>query len=66
MVDRLSQQLGKLLVVENLQATSAGNLANGCGMEAVVIVTVTALDEDTAVTQTLCVHLPSDVVQVDT
>lgn len=65
-VHGLRQQLGKLLVVENLQAAAAGNLAHGRGMEAVVVVTVTALDEDTTVTQTLCVHLPANIVQMDT
>lgn len=31
-----------------------------------VVVTVTTLDEDTAVTQTFCVHLPTDIIQMDT
>lgn len=65
MVDGLGQQLSKLLVVEDLQATPAGNLAHRGGMEAMVVVAVTALDEDTAVTQALGIHLPSNVVQMD-
>lgn len=65
MVNGLGQQLGKLLVVEDLQATSAGNLAHSCGVEVMVVVTVTTLDEDTAVAQALCVHLPSNVIQVN-
>lgn len=63
---RLSQQLGELLVVENLQAAAAGNLAHSCGMEAVVVITVTTLDEDTAVTQTFGIHLPTNIIQMDT
>lgn len=66
MVDGLRQQLGELLVVEDLQAAAAGDLTHGRGVEAVVEVTVTALDEDAAVAQTLGVHLPADVVEVDT
>lgn len=66
MVDGLRQQLGKLLVVEDLQAAAAGDLTHGRGVKAVVVVTVTALDEDAAVAQTLGVHFPADVVEVDT
>lgn len=66
MVDGLGQQLSKLLVVENLQAAAAGNLAHSRGMEAMVVVTVTTLDEDTAVAQTFCIHLPTNVIQMDT
>lgn len=65
-VDGLGQQLSKLLVVENLQAAAAGNLTHCRRMEAVVVVTVTTLDEDTAVAQTLCIHLPTNVIQMDT
>lgn len=65
-VDGLRQQLGKLLVVENLQAAAAGNLTHSRGMKAVVVVTVTTLDEDAAVAQAFCVHLAPDVIQVDT
>ena len=66
MVDGLGQQLSKLLVVENLQAAAAGNLTHSCGMEAMVVVTVTTLDKDTAITQTFCIHLPTDIIQMDT
>ncbi len=65
-IDRLWQQLGKQLVVEDLQAASTRDLTDGGGMETVLVVTVPTLDENTAVTQTLCVHLPSDVIQVHT
>lgn len=33
-------------------------------MEAVVVITVTALDKNTSVTEALCVYLPSHIVQV--
>lgn len=65
-VNRLGQQFSKFLVVENLQATGTGNFTHSCGMEAVVVVTVTTLDEDTAVTQTFCIHLTTNVIQMDT
>lgn len=66
MVDGLGQQLSKLLVVEDFQAAAAGNLTDSCWMEAVVEVTVTTLDEDTAITQTFCIHLPTNIIQMDT
>lgn len=64
MVDRLGQKLGELLVVEDLEATAAGDLADSGGVEAVVVVTVTALHKDAGVTEALCVHLPTNIVQV--
>lgn len=64
MVDWLSQKLSKLLVVENLETTSTGDLADSGGMEAVVVITVTALDKNAGVTEALCIYLPSHVVQV--
>lgn len=64
MVDWLRQKLSKLLVVENLEATSTGDLADSSGVEAVVVITVTALDKNAGVTEALCVHLPSYIVQV--
>ena len=66
MVDGLGQQLCKLLVVEDLQAAAAGDLTHGCGMEAVVVVTVTALDENAAIAEAFSVHFPAHVVEVDT
>lgn len=66
MVDRLGQQLSKLLVVENLQAAAAGNLTHSCGMEAMVVVTVTTLDKDTTIAQAFCVHLTTNIIQMDT
>lgn len=63
-VDWLGQKLSKLLVVENLEATSTGDLADSGGVEAVVVITVTALDKNAGVTEALCVHLPAHIVQV--
>jgi len=63
-VDRLGQKLSELLVVENLEAAPAGDLAHGGRVEAVVVIAVTALDENAGVTEALGVHLPSHVVQV--
>lgn len=66
MVDRLSEQLSKLLIVEDLEAAAAGDLADGSGMEAMVVVAIPALHENAGVTQTLGVHLSSNIIQVNT
>lgn len=66
MVHRLSQELSKLLIVENFQTAATGDFADCGGMEAVVVVAVPTLHEDAAVAQTFCVHLPSNVVEMDT
>lgn len=63
-VDWLGQKLSKLLVVENLETTSTGDLADSGGVEAVVVITVAALDKYAGVAKALRVHLPSHVVQV--
>lgn len=64
MVDRLSQKLSKLLVVENLETTSTGDLTNSGGVEAVVVITVPTLNKNTGVTKALRIHFPSYVVQM--
>lgn len=63
-VNGLGEELGKQLVVEDLEAAATGDLTHGCGVEAMLEITVAALDEDTAVAQTLCVHLTTYIVQV--
>jgi hypothetical protein len=62
MVDRLSQKLSKLLIVKNFQAAAARNLTDGGGMKAVMEVAVPALYKYAAVTETLSIHLPTNVV----
>lgn len=64
-VDRLTQQSRKLLVVENLQGASWRDLAHRGWVEAVVVVAVAALDEDAAVTEAFSKHLAPNIVQVD-
>lgn len=63
-VNGLGQELSKQLVVEDLEAAAAGDLAHCGGMEAVLEITVSALDKDAAVTQTLCVHFATHIVQM--
>ena len=63
-VNRLGQQLGELLVVEDLEAAATRDLTDRSWMEAMVVVTVTALHKDAAVTQTLSVHLSTHIIQV--
>lgn len=64
-VHRLSQQLRKLLVIEDLEAAAAGDLAHSGGVEAVVVVAVSALNEDAGVTQALGIDLSTDIVKVN-
>lgn len=66
MVHGLSQELSKLLIIENLQAAATGDFADCGGMEPVVVVAVPTLHKDAAVTQTFSVHLPTNVVEMDT
>ncbi len=63
-VHGLGEELSEQLVVKDLEAAAAGDLAHGGGVEAVLEVTVAALDKNAAVAQTLSVHLTADVVQV--
>lgn len=65
MVHTLGQQLCKLLVVEDLEWAARWNLAHGGGVEAMVVVTVTRLDEDGRVREALCIHLSAHIVEVD-
>ena len=64
MVHRLGEQLSKQLVVEDLEAAAAGDLADGGWVEAVLIVAVPALHEDAAVTHALGIDLSPNVIQV--
>lgn len=66
MVDWLRQQLGKQLVVEDLEAAATGDFTHGGGMEAMLVVAVATLYEDAAVTQALSIHLTPYIIQVHT
>jgi len=61
----LAEKLCKLLVVEDLETAAGRDLADGCRMEAVVVVTVAALYKYAAVAEAFREHLASDVVQVN-
>lgn len=65
-INRLGKQLGKELVVENLQAAATGDLADSCWVEAMLIVTVAALHKNAAVTHALSIYLSSNVIEVNT
>lgn len=65
LVHRLSEQLSKELVVENLQAAASGYLANGGWVKTMLIVAVAALNKNTAVTHTLRINLPSNIIQMN-
>lgn len=62
MVNRLSEQLSKELVVEDLEAATTGDLADCGWVEAMLIVAVPALYKDAAVTHTLCIDFSPDVI----
>lgn len=64
-VHRLGQKLSKLLVVKDLQAAATGDLANRRRVEAVVIVAVSTLHKDAAVTKALGIHFTSNIVKMD-
>lgn len=64
MINRLRQQLRKLLVVEDLQRAARWNLAHCAGMKAMVMVAVAALHENRRVRETFCIHLSAHVVQM--
>lgn len=66
MVNRLSQQLRKLLVVKNFEAAAAGNLTDSGRMKAVMKVAVPTLYKYAAVTETLCIHFSANIVQMNT
>lgn len=63
-MDRLGKQLSEQLVVEDLEAAAAGDLADGGRVKAVLIVAVPALHKDAAVTHALGVNLSPNVVQM--
>lgn len=65
-VDRLTEEGCEFLVVEDLQAAARRNLADCGWVKSMVVVAVTALDKYTGVTQALCKHLSSHVIQMHT
>lgn len=66
MVDRLSQKLSKLLIVKNFEAAAAGNLTDSGGMKAMMKVAVPTLYKYAAVTEAFRIHLPTNIVQMNT
>ena len=66
LINTLGQQLGKVLVVEDLQRTSWRYLADGSRMKMMRVIAVTTLDKDGSIAKTLGKHLSSNVEQVDT
>ena len=65
LVDALSKQSGKLLVVEDLEVAAGGDLADGGRVPAVLLIAIGRLDEDGRVREAFGEHLPADVVQPD-
>lgn len=66
MIDWLGKQLGKELVVEDLEAATTGDLADSGWVETMLIVTVAALHKNTAVTDTFSVNFPTNIVKMNT
>ena len=64
LVDREGQQLGKLLVVEDLEAAARRNLAHRGRVEAMGVVALPTLDKYGPIAEALCKHLPSHVEEV--
>ena len=65
LVHRMRQQLSKLLVVEDLEAATGRDLADGGCVKAVRVVALSALDKDGVVAQTLCKDFSPDVEEMD-
>jgi hypothetical protein len=65
-VNRLSKQLGKFLIVEDVEVTAWWYLANGCRMPSISLITVGTLNKDSTVAQTFSKHFSSHIVQLDT
>ena len=66
MVDRMTEQGSKLLVVEDLEGAAWWDLAHGGGVKAVVVVAVATLDEDAVVAQALRIYFPTNIIQMYT
>ena len=66
LVHRVCQQVGKLLVVEYLQAALGRDLADGGRMERVRVVALSTLNKDGVVAETLGKDLSAHVEDVDT
>lgn len=66
MIDRLSQKLCKFLIVKNFEAAAAGNLTDSGRMKAVMKVAVPTLYKYAAIAETLCIHLSTNIVQMNT
>jgi len=66
LVDALSKQGGKFLVVEDLEVAAWGDLADGGRVPAVLLVAVGRLDKDGRVREAFREHLTADVVQPHT
>lgn len=64
-VDGLGEEGGELLVVEDLEGAARGDFAYGGGVEAVVVVAVAGLHEDSRVTEAFSVDFAADIVEVD-
>lgn len=65
-IDWLGKQLGKELVVEDLEAAATGDLADRGWVETMLVVAVAALHKNTAVTDTFGINLPTHVVKMNT
>ena len=65
LVDGERQELGKLLVVEDLEGAAGRDLTDGGRVERVGVVALPALDKDGVVTQALGENFPAHVEQVD-
>jgi len=63
-VHTLGQQRRKLLVIENFETAAWRDLADGGGVETVVVVAVPRLHKDGGIGETFRVHLAPDIVQV--
>ena len=65
-IDRLWEQLGKFLAVENFKCATWRNLAHCCWMKAMNVVTISTLHKDGRVTEAFSKNLSTHIVQMHT
>ena len=62
--DGLGKPVCKVLIVEDAETAARRDLADGRRVKAVILVAVATLNENTGITQTLSIHLTTNIVEV--
>jgi len=54
------------LIIKNLQTAATGDFADCGGMEPMMVVAVTTLYKNTAVTKTFSIYFPTNIIEMNT